>query len=163
MEVAGLVVNIVLAFIAAVAAGIAVWQASEARKSRVKADAAVEEARRAADASERQAAAAERAVELQEKANRRPAWRVAHINNDLFAVVNESGRVTVIDDVEVLPKGRPFFNLTLAESGRYEAGDRFTFAHSRRFASQAPEKMIVRWRFEGEDPGAVRELVVPLI
>jgi len=145
--------------VAVIAAGVAWWQAAEARKSRKGAEAAVVEARRAADASERQAVAAEKAVSLQEEQAKPQPWTAKHISGDLYAFVNNLTEVLRVHKVECSPEGTQLLRLQIPDDGICQPGDRVEFMYSVKFHN-APHKLVLHWTRGADDE--VNRFILPL-
>lgn len=147
-----------------VSAGVAWWQATEARKSRVRAEAAEKEtatlAARATAAAERQAEAQEHANRLEEAARAPRPWSPPKwISGDLHTVANTSGRVIIVDYYDLEPEQAQKFFTIRAASSRFEVGDAFDYVAGKAMAVR-PRKLTVNWHFEGETEG--HQYIIPM-
>ncbi|WP_341945318.1 hypothetical protein [Microbacterium sp. LWH11-1.2] len=156
---AALVLNVVLAVTSVVGAGVAIWQALDARHSKRDAEAAVSAAQRAAAASERQAVAAEKSVSLQEEQSKPKPWTAKHVSGDLYAFVNNLTEVLRVHRVEPFPEGSDILRLRLSPDGLYQPGDRLEFMYSSKF-SNAPHKLVLHWSYEHDEEQ--HQFILPL-
>jgi type II secretory pathway pseudopilin PulG len=163
-----------LAMLAGVASAIVAIQqavkASKAEKRAIAAQASSEAARdesaalakKATSAFIRQAEALEENNRLKREEMEPAPWTTKHVNNDLYAAFNSSGRDIVVDRVEVKPDtavGR--VRLSLADDGRYAYGDSVEFIVSQALGSRA-KKISIYWRFEDEPDAELSVFIIPL-
>lgn len=151
-----------------VQAHAAVETLKDARTARDDARAsAVESARLAGEAN----MAFKRQAEAQEEANRIKREEMApddwsspvRVSGSLWRVTNTSRRVILVHSFDVQPDSAE--NLvsvrTHHQDGRYEFGDSFELMTTRTM-NISPEKLTVRYRFEGEPEDVYRSLHIGL-
>lgn len=147
-----------------IAAGIAAWQAYEARKSRIEArsasdaagtheQAAIEAARSAAGAAERGAAAQERLAAVAEQTARgRKIWRYRYHGGENWQVYNESNEVI---NARLLPHDQERF-LQLSEEAQMDhelvPGAGIDVVWPRRLSMPAIARVRVWWETEAGVP-----------
>lgn len=139
--------NLVIAVVALVGAGVAIWQAIDARRSRAGAERALAATNVAAETAERQAIAAEKLLRLEEARQGDP-WRTEVDGPGLTACVNGSdGTIEVTSVVPVIASEHLEFE-TVAVDGMYAPGESFTVrAGGQRFSAA----VTISWRSEGEN------------
>jgi len=139
--------NVVLAVASVVAAGVAVWQAIDARHSRAGAEEALEAAQKSAEAAVRQAEAMERSVRLQEAQSQDDPWRVEAGNGIRACINNTNSRIFVISIVPLHNDDHVEIESVNAD-GWYAPGESFTVrTNAGRFVST----VTVDWRFDGDN------------
>jgi len=154
-----LIVGIASMAIAAVAAVAAIVQARAAHASQIAAEDARNESRVARDeavrlsaeaneAFKRQAVAQERANELAEMKSRPPSWTgPRRVKGDIQGIGNTSGKVIVVESVEVRPEGADNFVTVDREFPHsFQPGDELRFTTFSSIGGSADD-MILHWRF----------------
>lgn len=131
--------------IAAISAGVAVWQAIEARHARVAARESAESASRAATDSAT-ALTKLSAIAEEEAARVDPPWTVEHVRGDMYRVIN--GSREICREVDLEPGGSPVrFDGHGAEDIHPSAGKEFFFAAS--MGTQPHERRVtVTWHLD---------------
>ncbi len=140
--------NIVLAVASLIGAGVAIWQAIDARSSRAGAEEAVEAAKKAAEAAVRQADATERAVRLQEAQSQDDPWRVEVPSPRQVAYVNNTNSAIIVDEMVPVVATNHLEIETSNVDGRYEPGDRIMI---RTDESRYSSAVTLTWRYAGDN------------
>lgn len=147
----GDVVGLISGIAAIAAAGVAIWQALEARRAR---DEAKESSAEAAALAEKSNTAWQRIADAQEvvaQAHRPKAWGVPKQGSgDLWTIRNTSERAIVVERIEVKPTdAQPLLELEGSLPAQFRAGELLElFARSR--YTLAIRSITIIWRFEQE-------------
>lgn len=133
-------------------AGVASWQAIEARRAR---DEAKRSSAEAAALAERSNAAWQRIADAQEvvaQAHRPKAWGVLKRGTgDLWTIRNTSERAIIVDRIDVKPEpAQPLLQVDEALPHQFRAGELLEFFARARHSLTIRTINIV-WRFVGED------------
>lgn len=147
----GDLVGLISGIAAIAAAGIAIWQALDARRAR---DEAKKSSTEAAALAEKSNTAWQRIADAQEvvaQAHRPKAWGVPKRGSgDLWIIRNTSERTILVDRIDVRPAdAQPLLEVENSLPSRFRAGEILElFARSR--YTLAIRSITIVWRFEQE-------------